>query len=657
MSQLNDILKENKYDEIIKEINDLNKAIHKIDQSFPDIDKIDISTYRDLLQKISNDIVLYENDITNLSQQLPIELANRESESSKLQNKLQQLNSIKSEFNHITTKSILDSYKAKASEYKNIFDQMGLMDIKLITRDEYNAAMESLNKLKNMANALINNYSIDDIDADINNRQSIQSIIQNIPILESSLKFKEKEYNETLNKITLYNTKREIASELVNRPAKCKIDNCIYIAAALKADREYPEKDLIELQNTLKTIETDMGLLNNDLDKARTAMLIRRDVSIIETELSSGWKFINKLPIRRDFVETFMSRVVSLDTFTDIDDLYKFVDCGNMIQDYQLLLDNISIYEAEYKLYESKAAIIDTIQSDIDDLRSRLQTIDTFIERINNSIKENQNLLDDIHKSKEDTEHIISIYDNQYIPNKSRLNELNNIKTNLDISVISLSEMDNNLAQLNTNLGSINQDIKNLTTQRESLSHSLMMLNEYKTELNQYQKEYTLVDKIRYYSSPSTGVQNIFLSIFMSKILQTANELLSLLFGGKFMFGNFVINESEFRITAMSESGIMHSDISEMSSAEKSMLSLVISFALLHASSTRYNILTLDEIDGALDSDNRMAFVNLIDRMMNILSIEQVFIISHNPEIDMSACDVINLRQQQIIGSHVIWHV
>ena len=100
----------------------------------------------------------------------------------------------------------------------------------------------------------------------------------------------------------------------------------------------------------------------------------------------------------------------------------------------------------------------------------------------------------------------------------------------------------------------------------------------------------------------------------------------------------------------------MHDDISEMSSAEKSMLSLVISFSLLHASSTRYNILELDEADAMLDSENRFAFINLLDQIMQILNVEQVFIISHNPEIDVSACDVINLlANQPVVGANTIW--
>jgi chromosome segregation ATPase len=90
--------------------------------------------------------------------------------------------------------------------------------------------------------------------------------------------------------------------------------------------------------------------------------------------------------------------------------------------------------------------------------------------------------------------------------------------------------------------------------------------------------------------------------------------------------------------------GLMHDDISSMSTAQKSMISMILSFSLLYQSSTKYNIIKLDEIDGGLDSVNRPYFITLLDNLMNMLKCEQAFIISHNSELDDTSCDVILLK-------------
>ena len=142
----------------------------------------------------------------------------------------------------------------------------------------------------------------------------------------------------------------------------------------------------------------------------------------------------------------------------------------------------------------------------------------------------------------------------------------------------------------------------------------------------------------------------------MNKILALSNELLSMLFGGEFLLQPFIVNESEFRIPCIGN-GLSHDDISSMSMAQKSMISLIISFALLHQSSTKYNIICIDEIDGSLDTSNRLGFITLLDNLMRILSCEQAFIISHNNELDASMCDIIALKNNsnEQINGHVIW--
>jgi DNA repair exonuclease SbcCD ATPase subunit len=94
-----------------------------------------------------------------------------------------------------------------------------------------------------------------------------------------------------------------------------------------------------------------------------------------------------------------------------------------------------------------------------------------------------------------------------------------------------------------------------------------------------------------------------------------------------------------------------------MSNAQKSMISMVLSFSILHQSSSRYNVIKLDEIDGSLDTNNRAYFLELLNKIMYMMNCEQCFMISHNNELDTSSCDIILLKSNanEIPNGNIIW--
>ena len=88
-------------------------------------------------------------------------------------------------------------------------------------------------------------------------------------------------------------------------------------------------------------------------------------------------------------------------------------------------------------------------------------------------------------------------------------------------------------------------------------------------------------------------------------------------------------------------------DVSSMSTSQKCMIGMILSFSVLRHSNSRLNIASMDEIDGGLDHQNRLIFFPIVCQMIDILQLDQIFIISHNQEIDYSNCDVINLSNPQ----------
>ena len=63
--------------------------------------------------------------------------------------------------------------------------------------------------------------------------------------------------------------------------------------------------------------------------------------------------------------------------------------------------------------------------------------------------------------------------------------------------------------------------------------------------------------------------------------------------------------------------------------------------------SVKFNIPRLDEIDGGLDSRNKLDFINILYKTSDILGIEQMFMISHSAELELQNVDIIRLRSYE----------
>ena len=173
--------------------------------------------------------------------------------------------------------------------------------------------------------------------------------------------------------------------------------------------------------------------------------------------------------------------------------------------------------------------------------------------------------------------------------------------------------------------------------------YKLVIYNDYVSKYEKYSKEYDKIEVIKYCCSPTTGIQTIYAEMYMNKILGISNQLLSMFFGGEFVMQPFVINDKEFRMPVLG-SGVLNDDISSMSTSQKCIIAMIISFALLSNASSIYKIIKIDEVDSPLDTLNRGAFFHALDTLMEYLRFDQCIMISHNVELNMANTDIIILR-------------
>lgn len=660
ISEFMDILKNNNYDSIVSELKDVsshNKVLrNQILKKLTDLGIKDINSIEEFLKYIEQQISISKSTIANNSFQVSNLLSQREIEFNDLKNKQIRLDSLQSDYNYLDIKNAMNQSQKIVSNYEKIFNEMGLKNISLITKTEYDSAMESLKYLKDLSSNLLSLYNISDLEYVINNIEYISSELTKTDKIKNEIDYLKSEKERLFSLISIYISKQDIIDELNNRPNECKIDTCPYIKSALEASIQYPRKELEKLQKEYDNIENEINKKSNYLNKLNIFREILISVLSIKRELDSKINFILKLPVKRDFKETFFNRILSYDSFDDITKLYGYIDCGNMIEEYKLAKSQLDKYQSEYKLYEAKNNIIESILIDIESLTKKVDKMALDIETINNSTSDLEIKLREYEDVKIKISNLLSKINDDLKPSEEREKELLKIKDSLDVNSNEIEILHDNLNTLNNNLASVNSDIKGLSSEKEKINHSIILLEQYKIELQDYSNKYSKIEKIKYYSSPSTGIQTLFMQLYMNKIISTANSLLSLLFDGEFILQPFIINENEFRIPCIG-SGLLHDDISSMSTAQKCMISMILSFSILNQSSTRYNIIMLDEIDGGLDTINRGLFIELLDNLMNMLHCEQCFMISHNNELNTSVCDLIILRNSSndIYNGNIIW--
>ena len=165
------------------------------------------------------------------------------------------------------------------------------------------------------------------------------------------------------------------------------------------------------------------------------------------------------------------------------------------------------------------------------------------------------------------------------------------------------------------------------------LRYSSDLYDEYIHELTALETNYSRIETLKKYCSPSSGIQIIFIDLYINKILEMANSLLSKFFEGKFLIQPFKITDKEFRIP-VTKDGFLIDDISSLSTSQMTIVNMCICFAIMMHSSSKMNILRLDEMDAPLDESNSYAFPGLIDTVMTILKCEQAFIITRNEMMD-----------------------
>lgn len=592
-----------------------------------------ISEYGQLLNQLTGDIMIIESNISNL-------ILSRENESKELLNKQTKLESMELDNVEDDIEQRIIQLRSERDMYTDYIGDSS----NLLKSTEYESIMSALKVISNQVAIFRDEFDYSIIVETLKDK-SIRVINQE----------KKLELTEMLNEIKMeygsLSSKIDLLESLNKRPAECKIDTCEFICKALELLDKKPIERLNELQAIINETEiriddiTKFNDMCTEINKCIASYnTLIRNVSSYNDILSKGNIIMdidslimdNNIIKISDEIEALYQKAVAIESLSAIDNtLYRL--------------------EADYKVYVARNELINDLIADINSMNEKLTQISNEIDESNAKLK---SLKEDVSS----TTKIIANLDNLKIE-KDKLDKLNilhketvNRYLAIENDIKEIKSSKEIIINLDVKKNNIIGQISPIAKEIENINHKLKMTESYKIELDVMKSKYEKVQTLKYYSSPTTGIQLIFMDLYMNKTIQLANELLKLMFNGQYVLCNFEIDADGFRIPIIGK-GLRVDDISSCSTSEICMTGLILSGALLHQSSTSFNVLMWDEIDSGLDATNRRQFMDLSERMMSILNIEQCFIITHNNEYSMENMDLVIISKdgtEDFSGANII---
>ena len=436
---------------------------------------------------------------------------------------------------------------------------------------------------------------------------------------------------ELESEILTYEILFDKAKSLALRPKDCKIDDCSFVKEAIEASSKHPEKRINDINKEIDESNRLLKSLEKDIESYKELYDFNKRFTNLHGMVLSFRKLLEKSPV--DYIIDPYQLLASLDhmeklmiDFNQIRGIFNIITTKS---NYEEIIESLKEPAAKY---EANKALIDELDSDIASLKDKLSTISLQLTTEKESIDETTNKISI-------TEFKIEVYTkckslvDECIGLEERNNELQSQINSLSDIAFKVKDLETRMDEAKSRADRLNNDLNAILNERDKIASNKTLLEDYIRDLDLYNKNFSILETIRYYLSPTTGIQTVFMRTYMGNIILKANELLSLIFNGQFIIQPFVINEAEFRIPCLGN-GLVNDDISSMSTSQICMISMILSFAILSNSSTDYNILKLDEIDGGLDTENRIQFIGLLKQLITMVGCEQCFLISHNMEYD-----------------------
>lgn len=408
-------------------------------------------------------------------------------------------------------------------------------------------------------------------------------------------------------------------------------------------------------EDNVKSLASTIQVLENERDYYLSFKDIVKKVELLKILMKSNQQLFDKLP--KDLIDTKkILRSFWLNHIIYDEELFTaYIEQVEKYDHFVSLKGRLRDVENDKLNMEKTRGSLDDVQSTIASIDAKIFNLEQEREGYDievSNLKEQRKAVEDDLESNRKAQKSVSDYKELKSAQAIVETERNLYKTKLeqleDVE-IDFTETKKDLATVQYQIDSTNAEIRTIEYKLkdfESLTKEQETLNEQFDDLN----------IIKESLSSNKGIPLLFIQLYLKNTRSKINELLDIVYNGELEINDFVINDKEFSIP-YTKNGIGVKDVSKCSQGEESFVALALSFALIEQSIRDYNILLLDEIDATLDTNKRAMFISILEKQLDSIQAEQVFMITHNNMFDnypvdlimTSDIDVDNLKNTNVI--------
>lgn len=374
----------------------------------------------------------------------------------------------------------------------------------------------------------------------------------------------------------------------------------------------------------------------------------------IETEEFYNYISLAYTNIKRVFYsfgdnkDLFMKMPLEIQEMLKLDNIYDAISKCQIIYNRDILYDQMTRI-TEYENYINKKEELKKYKDELEIKKnsSNKKMLLLSLESMNKQIADLYSKIQEMSNDEDELNNKLSSLNSDYRDYSSAKVYLDE-KNTIEATITDYSDKLKNISELDYEVGILEHDYSmtelDLNKYIQKVSNLEFKCNEYSIlskELTELKDEYEEMDSIKSALSSKEGIPLLYINVYLRRTKEIANELLDIVYGGNLYIKSLKAKEDKFPIPYYKNNQLIK-DISMASQGERSIASLSLSFALSCQNLSKYNIMLLDELDSTLDTENRKLFIKILEKQMEFVDSEQVFLISHNDMFDMYPVSVIN---------------
>lgn len=480
---------------------------------------------------------------------------------------------------------------------------------------------------------------VDCCNSRLYNRRSDKKAINSINYIIETINKIEYRIKNLLTKDT--NTGKEY---ILYRPQGCENEKCPFI--------EYYN----DLNMSTVDKKTEVQRLNEELVKLRGQKERQEDIEradkhldVIMSILRINKPLFDRVPFNYCDLKNIMDSAKQSIIFFDEEKITSMIALCEDKESYDKLCIKLEEFKKEMEYINKNSSSMDLINSELTRISNEIFTLSKTTEGYSKSIIDGEEQLETLKNYKEILESVkeieisVASKEKEYDEVIEKINDYQALEGKLK----SLEEDRNNYQETRKTLS---RSIENLRIELENQNYILRQFKELSRDKLELSSKYDNIELVKEAVSNTKGVPLLFQQLYFKDCRMKMNELLKLVYDD-FTIEEFVIDDKVFRIPYRKD-GILVSDIKASSQGEQSFVSIALSFVLMEqslsmmdTSTALYNIPLLDEMDATLDTNARMKFLDILDRQMQTLNCEQLFLISHNGNFDTYPVDLIITKE------------